>query len=332
MAIANTDQMNSAQDQYKTSFDEDVVAPVRQSDDEAFGLTLPAEAVAAAESDGPGVAAVDAAAAPELEAAPVKVDGDIDQNAGAPEMPMDPKELQRIKSHEGRMKKMEAEANSKAAPADPVDEPAEVLEAVAEKAQDQGDTELSDAVDQVAAQVEDGSMSVAQAKQQLVEDFGDSFIKLIEIVAGAAAADAGIKAVDGLKGDVSNIIDHISSSAKRMHFKEIAGAHPDFRDVGSSEEFQAYLADQDGRKQVADNGSAEDVIKLISDYKSSRQSGPVEPEADATGAEAPGEVAQDDPEGADAAAGVRSGGLRLPAQPADNNDFEGAWNEAAKGK
>lgn len=332
MAIANTEQMNSAQDQYKSSFDEDVVAPVRQSDDEAFGITLPAEAVAAAEADEPATAAVDAAAAPELEAAPVKDDGDIDQNAGAPEVPMDPKELQRIKSHEGRMKKMEAEASNKAAPADPVDEPAEVLEAVAEKAEDQGNAELGDAAEQVAAQVEDGSMTAAQAMKQLADDFGEEFVKMIEVIASAKAADVGAKAIEGVSGDVSNIIDHISSSAKRIHFKEIAGAHPDFKDVGGSEEFQAYLADQDGRKQVADNGSAEDVIKLISDYKSTRQPGPVEPGVDSAAVESPGEVAQDDPEGADAAAGVRSGGLRLPAQPADNNDFEGAWNEAAKGK
>jgi len=340
MAIANKDTTNSAQDQYKAGFDETPAAAVEPTDNEAFGIEPPTEAVAAAESAEPAgteTPAEDVGEAPEAVEPAAEKASEIDQKPLIGKMdgmammgdePTDPKDIQRKASWEGRLKKMEAELMAKkAAQETPV---VEALEDVSEQADASGDPALSDAAEQVSAQVESGAMTATQAMKQLADDFGEEFVKMIEVIASAKAGEVGGQAIAGVKGEVDNIISHISSSAEKAPFKEIAAAFPDFNEDGNSPEFKQFVqgAGADAER-VAGGGSATEVIDLIKSFKSSQAPKEAAPVSDEP---TPSDAGQADPEGADAAAGVRSGGLRLPTEPADNNDFESAFNEATKMK
>lgn len=332
MAIANEDTMNSAGDQYKAGFDETPAATTEPTDNEAFGIEPPAEAVAAAEAGEPAggeSAAEDAGEGPEAAEPAAEATSEINQTAEESDEPTDPKEIQRKASWEGRLKKMEAELMARKAT---TETPAvEALEDVGEQADANGNEALGEAAEKVSEQVESGAMTAAQAMKQLADDFGEEFVKMIEVIASAKAGEVGGKAIAGVKSEVDNIVSHISNSAEKAHFKEIAAACPDFQDVGSSEEFKNFVKSAGAdAERVAGGGSATEVIDLIKSFKASQA--PKEAAAPAVEESVPSDAGQADPEGADAAAGVRSGGLRLPAEPADSNDFESAFNEATKAK
>lgn len=344
MAIANEDGMNVAESQYKDSFAEDAPMSAEVSEDEAFGITPPAEAVAAAESGAPAAAPAEPAepaVAPELAAEAPAMAGESDQNAApvaaaaAPESdePTDPKEIQRKASWEGRLKKMEAELMAKLeASKAPV---ADTIEAVGEQAEAEGNSALGDAADKVAEQVEDGSMSVEQAVSFLSQEFGEEFVTMLKAISTATANEVSGKAVAAVRGDVDEIVSHISNKAQKDHFREIASAYPDFNDISNDPAFKEFVgAGGADAQRVAANGSAEEVIALIKSFKASSAPAPeATPAAEPAKTEpTPSPAGQEGPEGADAALGVRSGGLRLPAEPVSNNDFEGAWNEASKSK
>jgi hypothetical protein len=333
MAMMNDEMDKAAQDQYNAAFEEGAPAPVEQSEDEAFGITPPEEAIAAAEAgeapgtDGPGDEAAEMPAP-----APTTTD-ELNQNSAGDEesleMPVDPKEAQRIKSWEGRLKKMEADLKAKAPHVESA--AAEALEDVGEQAEDAGNEALGDAAEKLSEQVESGALSVSQAMKQLTEDFGEDFVRMIEAIASAKAGEVGNQAVSSVKGEVESIVGHIKDSAEKAHFKTIMSVHPDFNDVRQDPAFAAFAQANPELQRVADGGTAEEVIKLIQDYKASTAA-PAAPAAKTTSEQEPGDAGQSDPEGVDAAAGVRSGGLRLPAEPADTSDYEGAWDEASKMK
>lgn len=174
-------------------------------------------------------------------------------------------------------------------------------------------------------------MTLDQAMKQLAEDFGEPFVKMIEAIAGAKAADISGKATSGVQQEVKDIITHISDSAEKTHFETIASAHADFNDIRSSPEFEAFIAKDPDGQRIAQGGNAREVIKMIDKFKADGAKAAVVEEVVAPKAPvaAPSDPGQTDPEGADAAAGVRSGGLRIPESPADASDYESAWNEAS---
>ena len=343
MPPMNDDMDNSMQDQFNAAFEEGAPAPVEPSEDEAFGITPPADAMAAAEAAEPAAADGPGGEAAEMPAQDAQATTQPVQNqdeAGEGEMlelPSDPKEAQRIKSWEGRLRKLEAELKAKPAPVESA--ASETLEKVGETADEQGNEALGDAAESVAEQVESGTLSVSQAMKQLADDFGEDFVKMIEVIASAKAGEVGGQAVSSVKGEVESIIGHIKDSAEKTHFKTIMASHPDFNDVRQDTAFAAFVQTDPALQQVADGGNADEVVSLIQKFKDqnapAQPAAPAEPAVPAAPAQAaatqqPGDDGQSDPEGADAAAGVRSGGMRLPAEPVDSNDYEGAWNEAAK--
>lgn len=330
MSIETDQNDKDLQAQYNAAFNEDQPAPAEQSDDDAFGIAPPEEAVAAAEAAEPAGDDGAAGESAETAAAATPAVSDDDQNvSAATEEVDDPKEVQRLKSWEGRLKKLEAELKAKA----PVAESAavEALEETSEQAEGVGNDALSEAAEKVADQVEDGTLTVDQAMKQLTEDFGEDFVKMIEAIASAKAGEVGGKAATAIKGEVDSIVSHIADADERAHFAKIAQAFPDFNDVRQSPDFQAFAQSTPALQQAAKGGSADEVIKLIKDFKASQA-----PAAAAATPPAPAPEAvkagQADPEGADAAAGVRSGGLRLPATPADASDYASAWEEAANSR
>lgn len=368
--MATTDMKD---DEYSAAWNEDMPAAVEPSEDEAFGLAEPveakAEATAEAKEDGaaPETTSEDAGESSEGEAPAVAlvIDGgemaDAVQEAGAkdsaeaaaemgndgetvavaeePAATVDvDKEVQRLKSWEGRLKAMEAKL--KAAGADTKEEQTEAVAEAIEKAADTTDTVADEEkVEQIAEQVEDGQITPEQAMRQLAEDFGDDFVRMIEAIATAKAREAGVKAVDErvgeIKGTVDEIIADITDTKTRNHFEAIADKHPDFQEVGDSEEFKTYIEsmpdDQKGQAlEIIAGGSAKQIIKLLDGFKQANANGAK------AGMEQPTELTEAtesivdeavDESAMDAAEGVRSSGMKLPEQPGKADDYESAWNE-----
>ena len=80
-------------------------------------------------------------------------------------------------------------------------------------------------------------------------------------------------------------------------------------DIAESDEFKAYCAAKPECAAIVETGTARQINKLLDDYKTTK-----EPSQDDT--------SMDDAEG------VRSSGMRLPAQPTSSSDYSAAWDEA----
>lgn len=347
---------------YEAAFNEEQQPAHEPSEDEAFGITPEHAAPASDETPAAEEAAEDGAEGQSGEPIDVAIvidGGELEEQAenqtaretapqaaeqqGEPaevteetneQAPVDvQKETQRLKSWEGRLKAMEARL--KAAGADSEEEQAEAVGEAIEKAAESTDTPAAeDQVEQIAEQVENGQITPEQAMKQLAEDFGDDFVKMIEAIAVAKAQEAGGKAAQELKGTVDEIINDISDSKTRAHFEQIAAVHPDFQEIGASEEFKQFVdgmpEDQKAAAiQVIGNGSAKQINQLLSNFKDRAQGGS-EPELTEAQGESIVEEATEDAshdEALDAAEGVRSTGMKLPEQPAASAGYEDAWNE-----
>lgn len=281
--------------------------------EEPGGMEVPAEdgasdGTATAEGEPPAVAIVVAEEAP--------AEGEMT----AEDEPTDPKEIQRMKSWEGRMRAREEELARREAAlkgAAPTEEPAEgaeseAIEQAAEQLAADGDEAGADRVEQVADQVESGDLTAEQAMKILAEDFGPEFVKMIEVIAGskaqAAASKVAQEATGQLGQSVQEIIDNIVDDRARSHFETIAAKHPDFTDVAATPEFNEFVKSYPDGEQIAESGSAKDIVKMLDKFKAGQQ--PVEP----------------DP-AVDAAEGVRSSGMRLPEAPSKADGYEDAWSQ-----
>lgn len=270
-------------------------------------------------------AAVDEATPPEPQPEAPPADALVLDTETSPEEeePTDPKDVQRSKSWEGRLRAREAELaarekalaeRERAAPvADEEDEPESTPE---------------ERVEEVTEAVQDGSMTADEAIAALSSDFGPEFAKTITSLVRAAAQDvveqsAGsrIKALDERLSQstdtVASMIAALSDDRQRRHFETIADAHPDFAEVAEGEMMKSYLdslnqADRQQADQVIAVGSARDIVKLLDAVKASAK----KPEPDVVV-----EAAADDAEG------VRSRGLRLPEEPKPADGYEDAWNQ-----
>jgi len=329
-----TQQELDQEAEYAAAFGDDGTAPVEQDENAAMGIEPPDDAVAAAanaaQSAEEGAKSSDVATKgvqneiPDAPADPV-VSAPVEKPEDL-EYPEDPKELQRVKSWEGRLKKLENELMAKKSVPD--EKGAQTMEILSEKAQTSGNEELADAAKSHAEHLEDGNMTLEQAMTQLEADFGAPFVKMIESIASAKATQAGKTAASDAVGtvdkQVKDIISHISDSAEQSHFEKIADAVPDFNDIRQTPEFAAFVeAGGEKRQATASSGNAKDVIKMLNAFKA----GQAKAIADKELAKAPTKDPAKDMS-IDAAAGVRSGGMQIPKEPAAADDFAGAWNEA----
>jgi hypothetical protein len=278
---------------------------------------------------------------------PAVAEGSDAPTAAGDGQPVDlAKKEQQLRSWEGRLKKAQAEIDAKTAAMGKNSEgetPAvEAIEEVADQANVAGKTDLSQAADKAADQVEQGALTPEAAMKQLAEDFGDDFVNLITTVAkhiaGTTAADAASKHVAGVSKSVDDIVSHLSDSQARQHFREIKAAHPDFHEVGQSPEFKAYVmalpGDEKAKAEATlKGGSSDDVNSLLSTFKAAAaKKAPTDREtepmpADQDQGHAP---AKPDPKVAaqmDAAEGVRSkGAVKLPEHPKGGESYEDVWN------
>ena len=183
--------------------------------------------------------------------------------------------------------------------------------------------ELAQPIEQAEALADGGEpmaeMTPEAAMRQLEEDFGPEFVSMIVAIAGKSASEVADGKVSEIGATLQDVIGDIKDSRARRHFKEIYRAHPDFSDVGSSDEFTAWIEalppDQKAEAQrVVASGDADEIVDLLTQYK--RGNGGGDPAAD--------EQQIDDAEG------VRSTGLRLPDAPeGGKDDFAAAWDEHA---
>jgi hypothetical protein len=150
---------------------------------------------------------------------------------------------------------------------------------------------------------------------------------MIEAIATAKAREAGTQVVGELKGTVDEIIGDIVDTKAKAHFERIADAHPDFNEIGESEEFKTFIEsmpeDQKGAAlNTIANGSAKAIVSLLNNFKAANKAGA----ADLTEAKESivDEVSEDQ---MDAAEGVRSSGMKLPDQPQKADDYASAWDQ-----
>ena len=204
------------------------------------------------------------------------------------------KEIQRLKSWEGRLKAREAELKAREATAHAGDAPA-------------GDA--TQAVEQVADAVASGQ-SMDDALDQIEADFGPEFVRALTALVSAQAARVVDEKVGVVNSDVASLIDALKNDRQREHFEIIAEKHPDFMEVGTSPEFMDWVKQKGEEAQnIVNVGSARQVCALLSEFKKGANKG-------------------DPTEDGAVSVPSRSGGLRLPAKPAASDDYLSAWEDA----
>lgn len=151
----------------------------------------------------------------------------------------------------------------------------------------------------------------------LAEDFGPEFVTLLEAFIKDVANGSVTDQIGSLHATVQSVIDGLQTERNQAHFKTIAAQHEDFMDIVESPAFNDWLAglqeaDKAAAEKVVQEGSAQEIIDMLTKFKASKT--------------APGGAVD---EGAlDDAEGVRSVGLRLPAEPHASEDYAAAWNAA----
>ena len=329
MPLMIDDDMTQDERDFAAAFDEDMAPPQEAGSPADAEAGLVAEGGQNAGGDtgaGPvvvesGEAAMQPAAEPSAEPAPEQTEGAAPADGGQPDIE---KEVQRLKSWEGRLKAMEAKLKGSASPEageSGEQAAADALEQVSDQTEN---PQLEEAAEVMAEAVESGEMTASQAMKQLAEDFGEDFVRMIEAVATAKAREAGEKVIGEKVGELSKTVDQIIEDLvdgkAKSHFKAIADKHPDFNDVGQSPEFKSYIdglpeSERAEAQRVASGGAAEEVIKLLDGYKASTRKAPSQEDTSTD-------------EAMDAAEGVRSSGLVLPEAPEPaSDDYAGAWEK-----
>ena len=180
----------------------------------------------------------------------------------------------------------------------------------------------------------------AQLRALIEREKPDLVVPEIEAIATAKAREAGVAAAGEKFGELSKTVDEVINdivdTKARSHFEKIADAHPDFNEIGASEEFKTYVDslpdDQKGAAmETIANGNARSIIKLLDGFKAANVQGAKDGAAPSEGlTEAQGESIVDEAfedSALDAAEGVRSSGMKLPEEPKAGGNYEDAWND-----
>jgi hypothetical protein len=255
----------------------------------------------------------------------------IDPNADASgdvtgDEPTDPKDIQRQKSWEGRLKAKEAElkAREDALKSGKTGEPDEAGEDPAEEA---SEPQVTEALEDAVEAVESGDMTFDQAMATLSNDFGPDFAKMLGVLITSKASEIAGKMVDektgAVKGELDGLVGELVSEKEKQHYESISEAHPDFVEVAGSPEFKQYIdnlpeADKAAALNVIGNGNAKQINALLTTYKNSS--------AEESTEDAKTEATEPDESAMSAAEGVRSKGMKIPEKPAQADDYEAAWN------
>jgi hypothetical protein len=337
------EQAKQQEQEFSAGYAEDQQKAPEQSEDEAFGLSPETPAQEAAEP-----AAEEAKETPaqesseQAQAAEGGADGDTgnDQGTAPPEVavapdaadgsnvgeePTDPKDIQRQKSWEGRLKAKEAELKAREdalkGSAKPEESTAEMKADGDTPAEEAAEPAVTEKLEEVAEQVKSGDMSTEEAMKTLSSDFGEDFVKMLNVLIEAKSGEVASKTADekvgAVSGKLDGLIGELVDDKAKSHFESISEAHPDFMEVGESPEFKAYVdalpaTEKEHALNVIGSGSAGAINKLLTVYKKSKE---------APTQEKPDESAMD------AAEGVRGKAIKLPDHPDKSEGYEEAWNQ-----
>lgn len=210
------------------------------------------------------------------------------------------KEMQRLKSWEGRLKARDAELKAREAGGGSGGDGADMAEAV---------TVAAEAVEQ-GAELDD---VMATLSADFGPDFMEAIGKLIEAKASAIAERVAGEKVNPVMGTVEQLIGSLTDERQRNHFEAIADRHPDFNEVASNPAFQEWVSQQgEAAQSVVEGGSARQVIALLDQFKAAAGGGGEDMAAMQAAESVPARR-----------------GLTLPKQPAASDDYEAAWKEFA---
>lgn len=315
--MATTEQALEESQAFADAFASDEGRAPEQTEDEAFGLSepevtedmveaMPEEAEEATEEVADPMATADAETAPAEEAVDVAVVVTPESDEG----PMDPKDVQRQKSWEGRLKAKEAELKAR-------EEALKSPMAAEEAAESPMAAEVpsAEAAEAVAEAVESGELTVEQAMATLGNDFGPEFTKMMSVLIKSQAQEIAAKLADekvgAVRGELDGVVKELVGDKERSHYEMISEAHPDFIEVAGSPEFKAYIdslpgSEQEMAQKTIASGTARQINKLLTGFKTSK-------------------TAEPEDEAMDDAVGVRSGGLKIPEKPKMADSYEEAW-------
>jgi hypothetical protein len=244
--------------------------------------------------------------------------------------PTDPKDIQRAKSWEGRLRAKEAELKAREeALSKPMNEPSEPGET---EAQEQAEPPAAEAIEQAVEQVQSGNMTADEALQSLTGDFGEEFAKALGVLIESKAAEIAGRTADEKVGQVSQkldgVVNHLVDDRRNSHFESISDAHEDYMDIAGSPAFKGYIDGMDEEAKATaintiERGRARDIIKLLNSYKAATKV--QEPSVE----EGSAPVGPDDEQmkAMDAAEGVRSKGMKLPEKPNASQEYAEAWDQ-----
>lgn len=321
------DQRREDEAAFAAAFDEDMAAAPAPDESDSFGIDPTDEAAKAEpETEAMTIAVVDGEQVKEQAEREV-ADATTDSADEDMEQPVDPKEIQRQKSWEGRLRareeelarreaelKAKLEAKPAATKTDEVVAGEDAMEQAAEQLEADGDSQAAEAVEEVAEKVQNGELTAQQAMAILAEDFGPEFVKMIQAIAVSQAETAAQKVAQGAIGQVQKSVQGVISSIvddkARSHFETIADAHPDFDELAEDPAFLEFAKTYPDGQRITEGGTAREVVKMLNKYKEAMR--PVQTEPDPA---------------LDAAEGVRSSGLRLPEAPSKADGYEDAWKE-----
>jgi len=294
--MATKTEQDNADAAFAEQFNSKDVEKQHQSDDDAFGLGTGGDQDAG--SAAPGTAVADDAAAAGAVAAP----------AAAAPAPEDAERTKALDDREAALAAREQELNGREAAMKTTNVNEEQTSTVVGAGAAKDDAEDSGANDPAAA---------------LAEDFGPEFVQLLKAFVLDVCKGHVTDQLGGLQGQVQSVIEDLQNQRNKEHFKAIEAAHEKFLDIIESQEFTAWLDSlpqdkQTDMRQVMEAGSSQDIIDMLTDFKSSKAAAG----GDAAGSDTAAESALNDAEG------VRSVGLRLPTAPKESEDYAAAWNQA----
>jgi hypothetical protein len=168
----------------------------------------------------------------------------------------------------------------------------------------------ADALDARSAEIESQKMpTYDEAVSSLTGDFGEDFVKLIQVVAqGATKGEVETSTAD-LRDKIDGITEGVKGAFGQLHKEMISSVHDDFEQVAGSEEFRAYIeslpeAEKAKAMQVIEQGTAREIVNLLTAFKKTLTT-------------EGNDNARYDSAALDAAAGVRSAGGRAPSLGGD---------------
>ena len=236
--MATQQEMQDDKTNFGLAFEEADVAPVEQTEDEAFGLTPDADPVEAPADASATEAPVEAIAeTPAAEAVEPAAEEAIETPAE------EVAEVAPTENWEQKYKTLQGKYNAEIA-------------AKKESGSDEG------------SPVSEGDgMSVDSAVEALSRDFGEEFVAMIKAIARSEAMSAAGESIDEVGNTIEAIIGDMNDSKERAHFEKIYDVHPDFMEVAESPEFLEYLSQNPDDQSIVDGGSAREVIGLLTKFK-----------------------------------------------------------------